>query len=84
MKLKLLMLAVVCTAAAYAQETYRFDFTGKARKGYVRVDATMLYDDAVGYGFDFGQIPSADGKSPFFFSVKVILVTHRQNQAHTD
>lgn len=71
MKLKIVMAALLCATAAYAQEVYRFDFTGKHRRGYVTVDASKVYDDVSGYGFDFGQHPQSDGKSPFFFSVKV-------------
>ena len=35
MRLKLLLAVWVCTITAYAQETYRFDFTGNPRKGYI-------------------------------------------------
>ena len=71
MRLKLLLAVWVCTITAYAQETYRFDFTGNPRKGYIGVDASTVYNDTLGYGFDFGQLPSSDGKKPFFFSVNV-------------
>ena len=71
MKLKIVMAALLCATAAYAQEVYRFDFTGKHRRGYVTVDASKVYDDVSGYGVDFGQHQQSDGKSPFFFSVKV-------------
>ena len=71
MRLKLLLAVWVCTITAYAQETYRFDFTENPRKGYIGVDASTVYNDTLGYGFDFGQLPSSDGKKPFFFSVNV-------------
>ena len=56
MRLKLLLAVWVCTITAYAQETYRFDFTENPRKGYIGVDASTVYND---------------GKKPFFFSVNV-------------
>ena len=65
MRLKLLLAVWVCTITAYAQETYRFDFTGNPRKGYIGVDASTVYNDTLGYGFDFGQRPM--GKNRFSF-----------------
>ena len=67
MRLKLLLAVWVCTITAYAQETYRFDFTENPRKGYIGVDASTVYNDTLGYGFDFGQLPSSDGKNRFSF-----------------
>ena len=45
MRLKLLLAVWVCTITAYAQETYRFDFTENPRKGYIGVDASTVYND---------------------------------------
>ncbi|MCD7711118.1 MAG: rhamnogalacturonan acetylesterase [Porphyromonadaceae bacterium] len=71
MKQILCTVLLLCTTAIYAQKSYRFDFTGTPSKGYIGVEATQAYNDTLGYGFDLDQFPSADGKSPFFFSVKV-------------
>lgn len=53
--------------------SFNFDFSGakKPKNGAVAITQQTVYNDAIGYGYDF--IPAWDGRSdkPFYFSVKV-------------
>jgi len=86
--MKKLVLACLCSVLCcqcWAQTQYKFDFgSGKVKKGYQKVDATTLYVEGKGYGFDLVEAPQAVifGKNPlkgdacisdhgFFFSVDV-------------
>jgi lysophospholipase L1-like esterase len=56
--------------APEASLEWRFYLGGdRCPAGFTAVAATATYDDAAGYGYDFGTRPN--GESPFFFSVKV-------------
>lgn len=72
MKLRIILTTMLATAFLAVQaESFKFDLTGdKPREGFTSVSNNTAYDEAKGYGYDFGKFP--DGKTaPSFFSVKV-------------
>ena len=66
----LLVVSLVLTKA----QTFKFDFSSNKEtpEGFIKITPESLFNNALGYGYDFQQ-PAWDGKSnkPFFFSVNV-------------
>lgn len=65
----LFLLTLFISVSVSGQVTYKFDFSGKIRKGYVSVSPGLKYGEGSTFGFDFGTKP--DNGQPFFFSLNV-------------
>lgn len=72
MKFKLLAIALLISSFCTAQkEQFKFDFTsGKAKKGYTKIDPVNRYTAEKGYGYDLQPTSMGENK-PFYFSVLV-------------
>jgi lysophospholipase L1-like esterase len=73
----LLASTVVACVGQTSNTDFRFTFgAGKVRSGYTRVASDLVYDKALGYGFEPGSKVKEDENSvtsdqPFYFSVAV-------------
>jgi lysophospholipase L1-like esterase len=58
-----------------AQPSFKFDFSGAARAGWIHVSPTNIYSVETGYGFEPGAAigigDSAASEKPFYFSAKL-------------
>ncbi len=72
MKIKILTLALLISVFCTAQEhQFKFYFaSGKAPKGYIKINPSNRFSAEKGYGYDL-QPTSAEDAKPFYFSVQV-------------
>lgn len=66
-------------------DNYRFDLSGKARRGYTAVTPETVYGAGPVYGYDLSTVQ--DGTNPFFFSVGLpegnYIVTVKIGSSHS-
>ncbi len=60
-----------CTLLGAQTTSYKFDFSGKkkVKEGYIRVTPATIYNDSVGYGYDY--VVDSQQSGAFYFSVNV-------------